>query len=121
MVENDGSLGVLRTIDGSKFIYLYTFKNNKLDISGFGVGATTKTMKSITDFLLERYVVATKTGAYSYAFLSPDKKTAVYLSLSDDLELLHVIYMPFTGTKSVSSGFAIQDHFNKEYVNTLLR
>lgn len=119
LIENDGSLGVMRTIDGTKFIYLYSFEGGKLESSGFVFSTLSKTLSSMMDFLLERYVPVTQTGTYSYAFISPDKKTAVYIKLSDDLELMYVIYFPYTETKSASAVYSIPENC-KEMVKGLL-
>lgn len=92
VITDDDFLVQIRKVDGSNFAYMYLFEDNKLESSAFTFNLTAKTASVIADFLLERYVVLTAIGTYEYAFISPDEKMAVALSLSSDS--ITVIYMP---------------------------
>lgn len=92
VITDDDFLVQILKVDGSNFAYMYLFEDNKLESSAFMFNLTAKTASVIADFLLERYVVLTAIGTYEYAFISPDEKMAVALSLSSDS--IMVIYMP---------------------------
>lgn len=104
-----------RVVNGSEFLYIYMFENEKLEASAFAFETTSKTINVIADFLLERYIPVSSTGTYEYTFISPDQKIAVGLFPSDDLSTIFVMYMPVGGEmRSTTAG----DHY-KEIVKNI--
>lgn len=114
VIVDDESLLQRRHVNGSDFIYIYMFENDKLKISAFAFETTSKTISVIADFLLERYIVVASTGTYEYTFISPDQKTAVGLFPSDDLSTIFVMYMPVEETRSTT-----RDHYKGIIKNIL--
>ena len=102
VIVSNGNLVQLHTIDGKECSYVYLFENGNMKSCGFLIEVLSKTMGSIVDFLMERYVVVAKTGTYSYMFITPDKKTEIYLSPSDDMEYIVILYLPASETKSAN-------------------
>ncbi|HBG39923.1 MAG TPA: hypothetical protein DDW85_00750, partial [Porphyromonadaceae bacterium] len=98
--KTTNNLGQLIEVDGEKFVYLYIFENGKMTGCGFTFRTTEKSLKNTVDYLLERYVVVSKTGAYSYAFMSADKTTAVLLSPSENNETINVVFVPYKDEQS---------------------
>lgn len=103
-----------RFVDGSEFLYIYLFEDDKLQVSIFAFETTSKTISVIADFLLERYIAVSSTKTYEYTFISPDQKTAVGLFPSDDLSTIFVMYMPVEETRSTT-----RDHY-KEIIKNIL-
>lgn len=117
IITDDDILAQIRKVDGSNFIYMYLFEDDKLMTSGFTFSLASKTRGIITDFLFERYITLTAIGTYQYAFMSPDEKTLVALAISDDS--ISVIYMPFERTRSRTS--VIENKYQSTIHDMLLK
>jgi len=81
--------------EGSDIVYGYQFKDGKLNSSAIMIPVLSDDVKSVVDFVLERYVVVERTGTYSYVLISPDRKLAVSVSKSGSN--LIVIFLPAKG------------------------
>lgn len=79
--------------EGSDIIYGYQFKDGKLNSSAIMIPVLSDDVKSVVDFVLERYVVVERTGTYSYILISPDKTLGVNVSISG--RNLIVIFLPY--------------------------
>ncbi|HHT23006.1 MAG TPA: hypothetical protein GXZ87_06805 [Bacteroidales bacterium] len=100
-VSENGTIMVKKVIDKSDVIYLYMFESSKLTSSAFACSITSQITSSVIDFYVERYVVASQTGSYSYVGFTPDKKIAVGISLLSDNSIVAVMYFPFNSSSSI--------------------
>lgn len=81
--------------ESSDIVYAYQFEDGKLSSSAIMIPVLSDDVKSVVDFLLERYVVVERTGTYSYMLISPDRTLGVSVSKSGK-ELL-IIFLPAKG------------------------
>lgn len=96
-IEMDDGFAVTRKIDKTDVVYVYGFEDGRLNMSFFMFKTLSNITSVITDFLLERYVPVSLTGAYSAGFISPEKDMAVLLSASDNKDYIYVGYMKYDG------------------------
>ena len=81
--------------EDSNIVYAYQFKEGKPNSSAIIIPILSEDLKSVLEFVVERYVVVERTGTYSYILISPDRKLAVSVSKSG--ENLLVIFLPAKG------------------------
>ena len=71
----------------------------------------------IADFLLERYIPVTQTGALSFGLLSPEEDKLILLSTSEDNSLIYVGYTKYEGETNLSVQGT--NFFNEKITNIL--
>lgn len=92
--SENGVLAQIRKIDGTNFLYMYTFENDSLKTAAFALSLFSKPVSVIPDFLMERYVVVSRVEPYSVALISPDLEMGVLLRFSENPDVMIVVYTP---------------------------
>lgn len=95
IVTGNDYIGVIRDVDNAQFIYGYSFKDGKLVSSSIMLNVVKyyQSVKSLLEYIEERYFLIKKVNSISYAFISPKKDIAVYVSNKDDFIL--VTFTPY--------------------------
>lgn len=117
IIKLDDGFAISKRIDNSDVIYAYYFENNKLDISMFVFETLSNISDIIADFLLERYIPVTQTGALSFGLLSPEEDKLILLSTSEDNSLIYVGYTKYEGETNLSVQGT--NFFNEKVTNIL--
>ena len=88
---------------GAEIITMYTFQSDKLKNSGVTLSGSYISSSKLADYMLERYIpISYDEDSYYFYFVTPDKKTAVGLTLSvSGGNVIYVIaYGPLSSTYS---------------------
>ena len=94
--ELDKGFAVYLSIDNSTFIYVYSFKENKLSSVSIILNEKDylRSGKSLINFISERFYPTSQTGSTQLVLTSPDKQTGVLVDLKDN-----VLFVYFTKFK----------------------
>lgn len=96
IVTGNDNIGVIRDVDNAQFIYGYSFKDGKLVSSTIMLNKVKyyQSVKSLLEYVSERYYPTTKVNSTTYGFISPQKDIMV-LVLNDNDNLISVVFAPY--------------------------